>query len=173
MGACKSAAILVSWIKISNMKITAVGLLMSLALCAGCTTNTTTPVRTNLNAIKEILATERRSHLEKDVSLLLSKATDPVLSVSNGKVSQITPAQSKKSFSEYFNSVEFIRWDDIHDPIFNFSDDSTLAVVTVQKIVVLKEKPTEKVDTSLYAWTAVYRKTGDEWKMIVMTSTDR
>jgi hypothetical protein len=155
------------------MKITALGVLIFFALFAGCTTNTSAPVRTNLNAIKDILATERRAHLEKDVSLLLSKATDPVLSVSNGNVSYITPAQSRKSFSEYFNSVEFIRWDDIHDPIFNFSYDSTLAVVTVQKIVILKEKPTDKLDTTLYAWTAVYRKTGDEWNMVVMTSTDR
>jgi hypothetical protein len=153
------------------MKLTALMFPGLLALCICSTRNTNGP--TNLGAIKQILAMERKSHFEKNVELLLSMGLDPLLSVDDGSASLVAEEKSRKAFTDYFNSVEFIKWDDTQDPIFNFSRDSTIAVVTVQKIVILKERATEKLDTTHYAWTAVYRKTGDQWKMIVMTSTDR
>jgi hypothetical protein len=128
----------------------------------------------NLQAIKNILDTERRAHFEKNVGLLIPNgADDSVLSINRGSVSYASAEKSRARFQEYFNAVEFIKWDDMRDPIFNFSNDSSLAAVTVQKLVVLREKATEKIDTTQFAWTAVYRKINNEWKMTVMTSTNK
>lgn len=127
----------------------------------------------NLLAIKNILETERQAHFERNVEMLLSNGTDSLLNVSHGSVSYPSAEKSRQRFQEYFNSVEFIRWDDMREPIFNFSNDSSLAAVTVQKLVILREKATNKIDTTQFAWTAVYRKINGEWKMTVMTSTNK
>ncbi len=142
---------------------------------AACQTDKQTDDRqiSNLQAIKHILETERRAHFEKSVDLLLSTGAEPFVSVDRGSVSYPSAEKSRERFQNYFNSVDFIKWDDMRDPIFNFSNDSSLAVVTVQKLVILREKATDKIDTTQFAWTAVYRKMNDEWKMTVMTSTNR
>lgn len=127
----------------------------------------------NLQAIKDILAEGRRAHFEKDVELLLSSGADSLLSISGGSVSYSRAEKSRARFQEYFDAVEFIKWDDMREPVFNFSNDSSLAAVTVQKLVVLREKATNTIDTTQFAWTAVYRKIDNEWKMTLMTSTNK
>lgn len=140
-----------------------------LLLCFSCSD----PETSHLEALKKVLADERRAHFERNVDLLMSHGVDPLLSVNRGSISYAKQVDSRERFSEYFNSVDFIKWDDMREPVFNFSEDSTLAVVSVQKIVVLREKATQALDSTQFAWTAVYRRIDGEWKMTVMTSTNK
>ena len=141
------------------------------ALLTSCESSKTT---SDLQAVKNILAQEREAHFARNVDMLFPAGTpDSMLTLSDGSMSYARATDSKKRFAAYFGAVEFVKWDDMKEPVFNFSRDSTLAVVSVQKLVILREKASDKYDTTQYAWTAVYRKFDDGWKMTVMTSTDK
>ena len=127
----------------------------------------------NLNAIKAILAQEQRAHLEKNVSLLFATETDSVLDINHGVVKKISPKAGRERFTNYFNAVDFIKWEDRAAPIFHFSADSTMAVVTVQKQVIVREITTSVIDTTDFAWTSIYEKKDGQWKMTLITSTQK
>ncbi|MBK8496856.1 MAG: hypothetical protein IPL50_19080 [Chitinophagaceae bacterium] len=79
-------------------------------------------------------------------------------------------------YNGYFSSVDFIKWDDVSKPIINFSKDGTLAYTIVDKIVQISYKnETGKTvyGETHFAWTAIYRKYGETWKIECVTSTDR
>lgn len=126
----------------------------------------------NLDAIKDILALERKAHLSKNASLLFSNDADTVLEINRGIVRKISPEQGRQRFQNYFNSVDFVKWDDVAEPIFHFSEDSTMAVVTIQKLVVIKEHGSVTNDTTNFAWTSVFCKNNGKWKLQVITSTN-
>jgi hypothetical protein len=145
-----------------------------LLIIGGFSCNTQVKEKSNdLASLKAILASQRTAHLNKDASLLISNTNDPLLEISGGKVNRVTAADGRKGFEQYLNSVEFVKWDDIAEPIFHFSDDSTMATVTVQKLVILKEHGATRNDTTNFAWTSVYRKQNNQWKMMVITSTNK
>lgn len=127
----------------------------------------------NLNAIKAILAQEQRAHLEKNVSLLFGTEADSVLDINHGEVKKISPETGRQRFTNYFNAVDFIKWEDRAAPIFHFSADSTMAVVTIQKQVIVREITTSVIDTTDFAWTSVYEKKDGQWKMTMITSTQK
>jgi hypothetical protein len=83
-------------------------------------------------------------------------------------------AAQRKSFETYFNSVEFVRWDNTKEPVVRFSTDASVAYVAVEKLVVLQEKlPTGlgKPDTSCFAWISIYKKGATGWKLDAIAST--
>jgi hypothetical protein len=127
----------------------------------------------NLNAIKAILAQEQQAHLEKNVSLLFGPESDSVLDINRGEVKKISPEAGKERFTNYFNAVDFIKWEDRAAPIYHFSADSTMAVVTIQKQIIVREISTSTIDTTDFAWTSVYEKKDGQWKMTVITSTQK
>ncbi len=72
--------------------------------------------------------------------------------------------------------MEFIKWDDIAEPIIKFSNDHTLAYVIVQKQVILETKDSTgktAIDTTNFAWTSIYRKQQNEWKLECNISTNK
>ena len=79
-------------------------------------------------------------------------------------------------YHNYFSEVEFVKWDDVTDPIIRFSDDGKLAYAIVDKIVKITyegENGDLIDDETHYAWTAIYKKYGDEWKIDCVTSTEK
>ena len=76
-----------------------------------------------------------------------------------------------KRFQGYFDSVTFIEWDDIQPPIIKISDDATLAQIFVQKRVKLKTNENQ-VESTIYAWTATFKKNQNNWVMTSITSTE-
>jgi hypothetical protein len=125
----------------------------------------------NLQAVKDILIRERTAHLTKNVSMIIGD--DTVINVNKGIVNYGTPESGRQRFTKYFSSVDFVKWDDVAPPIFIFSGDSTLAVVHVQKQVILKEPGGIETDTTDFAWTAVYQKINKKWGMVSVTSTNK
>ena len=131
----------------------------------------------NINDLATLLQyqkDEQRSHLEKDPELLIRNSIDTLIQIRNSKVSGYSRQDMRDRFSQYFNAVEFISWEDIVPPVFTFSDDSTMAHIMIQKRVILYEiaDTTKTIDTTNFAWTELWRKKNGEWKLHVVTTTD-
>lgn len=126
--------------------------------------------------IAELLEQERKAHFANDVDLFISEFADTTISIRNGVVRSQTTSEARKRIEPYFNSVEFIHWDDVVPPIIDISDDGSLAYAIVQKNVVLTYNDTlgvPLIDTTNYAWITIYKKLAGEWKMVCNASTEK
>ena len=127
-------------------------------------------------AISGLLQLERKAHFSRNVDLFMSEFADSMISVNKGKVSVATPEENKKRISSYFDSIKFIKWDDVKDPVIRFSDDGSLAYAIVQKQVIVSYPDSlgkTLIDTTDYAWASVYRKQKGEWKVECNVSTNK
>ena len=127
-------------------------------------------------AILELHNLQRDYHLTKDSVSFVNQLSKNFISVNKGIISHPEKNETLSRYHRYFSSVEFIKWDDVRDPIIKFSEDGTLAYSIVDKIV----KVTYKDDTGKtiegethFAWTAIYKKYGNEWKIDCVTSTEK
>jgi len=130
----------------------------------------------DIEAIKNLLQQERKAHFRKDADLFVSEFAADVIQVNKGIVSQSSREENRKRFKTYFNDVNFIKWDDVTEPIIKFSEDYSLAYAIVQKLVILERKDSVgKIinDTANFAWTSVYRKQQNEWKLECNISTNQ
>ena len=126
--------------------------------------------------IGELLEQERKAHFANDVDLFIAEFADTTISIRKGSVNTQTSAESRKRVESYFNSVEFIHWDDVAPPLIDISEDGSIAYAIVQKNVVLTYKDTLGVplmDTTNYAWVTIYKKLDGEWKMVCNASTEK
>jgi hypothetical protein len=99
-----------------------------------------------------------------------------MINVNRGVVRTATPEQNKERIGKYFEAVQFIKWDDVAEPVIRFSDDGTLAYAIVQKEVILTyPDSTGKAfyDTANYAWASIYRKQKGGWKVEANISTNK
>jgi hypothetical protein len=127
-------------------------------------------------AIRNLLNQERKAHFEKNVDLFVSEFADSMISVNKGKVTKLSVEQNKKRIEPYFSSVEFIKWDDVAEPVIKFSGDGTLAYAIIQKQVILSYPDSsgkKYIDTANYAWASIYRKQRGEWKVECNISTNK
>jgi hypothetical protein len=126
---------------------------------------------------KEILILhneQRKAHMEKNVSLLLGDSLTDYIEVNRGLIKKPSYSDSRKRFQSCFDSVDFIKWDDVSPPVFSFSDDGTMATSVVDKLVITKNKQEgNRLDTSQYAWLAVYKKINGKWRLHRMGSTNK
>ena len=147
---------------------------MVLIILCGC--GTSPSLENERAAITALLDMERKAHLEKDVSLFMSEFSDGMISVNRGVVSQPSPEMNRDRIQDYFNRVEFIRWEDTAPATIKFSNDGTLAYAIVQKQVILSVKDSvnnNQLDTTDFAWVSIYRKTGNGWKIECNISTNK
>lgn len=127
-------------------------------------------------AIRALLQQERKAHFDRNVELFVSEFSDSMISVNKGKVKQVSLDENKKRISNYFGSVQFVKWDDVAEPQIRFSDDGSMAYAIVQKQVILTYPDNLQhtiTDTTDYAWVSIYRKQKGEWKVETNISTNR
>ena len=146
-------------------------LLMLMLAC-----NSKTDLDKERKTILAMLQTERKAHFDRNVELFISEFADSMISVNKGVVSSPTKTEHKERIGKYFGSVQFIKWDDTAEPIIRFSNDGSLAYAIIQKDVILTYpdstgKPL--YDTTHYAWSSIYRKYHDEWKVECNISTNK
>lgn len=135
-----------------------------------------TPLSNEKAAILQLLAQERKAHFDRNTELFISEFADSMINVNKGKVTALTKEEHNERVGNYFNAVEFIKWDDIAEPLIRFSDDGSLAYAIIQKEVILSyPDSTGKpfYDTTHYAWTSIYRKKNGEWKVEANISTNK
>ncbi len=98
-------------------------------------------------AITALFQQERKAHFDRNMELFLSEFADSMLSVNKGKVSVTTPEENRERIGKYFGRVEFVKWDDVAEPVIRFSDDASLCYAIIQKQVIL---------SWLIAWEKTY-----------------
>ena len=119
---------------------------------------------------------QRDYHFNKDSISFANQLSENFVSVNKGIISTPKIEETISRYNGYFSSVEFIKWDDVAEPIIKFSDDGSMAYTIVDKIVTLTYKDqngnTVEGETH-FAWTAIYKKYGDKWKIDCVTSTQK
>lgn len=125
--------------------------------------------------ILELEREQRRVHFEADAASFVQMMTEPHLSVNRGAVSTSTREDNQERFQGYFSSVNFVEWDDLAEPIIRFSADGSLAYCVVQRRVTVQYPSNEGLyhGSTDYAWTAIYRQTGEGWEVESVISTNK
>ena len=119
---------------------------------------------------------QKEVHIQKQASKFANLLSKNHISVNRGAVNTPTIEENTIKFQNYFESVDFIKWDDVKPPIIKFSDDGSLAYTIVEKEVVVTYKDEEGQDikgTTNYGWVAIYKKYGEEWKIDCVASTSQ
>ncbi|WP_165395292.1 nuclear transport factor 2 family protein [Flagellimonas allohymeniacidonis] len=141
-----------------------------------CDTNKQTDFDQLEEEILQLHEQQRDFHFQKDSIAFARQLSPDFISVNRGEISKPTEEQTLKRYHNYFSNVEFIKWDDVSKPVIRFSDDGSLAYTIVDKIVEVayrnEEGETIKGQTH-FAWTAIYRKTEDGWKIECVSSTNK
>lgn len=119
---------------------------------------------------------QRDYHFNKDSIAFANQLSKNFISVNKGVISSPKKSETISRYHAYFSSVEFLEWDDVSDPIIKFSDDGTMAYTIVDKIVAVSRQ-NENGDSikgkTHFAWTAIYKKYGDQWQIDCATSTNK
>lgn len=102
-----------------------------------CNQNQKTKIEIDKRRILELHEKQRYFHFNKMHTELVAQMTDSFISINRGKLSFPTKKEMEARFGNYFNTVEFEKWDDVNEPLIIFSDDRSLANVFVDKEVVL------------------------------------
>jgi len=128
-----------------------------------------------ISVLAELQKQEQRAHLEEQPALLVNTLNDTFTQIKNGDVSYFTKDQMTERFISYFESVEFIKWEDTGPPVFTISDDGSMAHILVQKHVVvdIEQDTAGTRETTNFAWTEMWRKKEGRWKMYSVTTTER
>jgi hypothetical protein len=125
-------------------------------------------------AIRNLLRQEQKAHLEKNDSLFIDEFAPGMVSVNRGMVTVSSTDEHRTRIRNYFQSVDFVQWDDRVAPKIYLSDDGSLAYAIVEKTVVLREKTSPvNLDTTHFAWVSILRKYDGKWKVECNVSTNR
>ena len=128
------------------------------------------------NTIIALHELQREVHFEKDSIGFANLLSDNFISVNRGEISHPSKEELISRYHGYFSSVDFIRWDDVSEPIIKFSDDGRLAYTIVDKVVELSTENLEGEtvkDTTYFAWTAIYKKYPTGWKIDCVATTNK
>jgi hypothetical protein len=118
----------------------------------------------------------RKAHFGKNAQAMAYQMTDDMISVNGVRIHKPNRKRDVEVFQSYFNSVEFVKWDDVKPPEIRFSDDHSLAIWLIKWWVLHTKdsigKPIE--ETAHYAWLSIYRKQNDgTWNLECIASTNR
>ena len=147
-----------------------------ISLLSSCTTPLTVDKEQETAKILELHNLQRSYHFDKMPEPLASLLSEHHISVNRGEIKRPTKASNIERFGNYFNAVEFEKWDDIQPPVIRFSDDYSMAYTVVNKEVTVRYQNEESDtirSTTEFAWVAIYRKRNDEWLIDCVASTNK
>jgi hypothetical protein len=152
----------------------AVVLLLSLSFVYPAEAQTRVDLEKEKADLLKIHEAGRRAHFNTDVNLLLEGAPDEFISVSSGKISRSTPADTRKMFESYFKDAKYFEWDDLEPPIIRVSADASMAWMIVRTKVRRTQKDSsgaEKEEKFVYAGIMTYEKRNGRWVRVANVST--
>ena len=144
-------------------------------LMVACNEQNQVNIEAERDKILQLHKLQRDHHFNKDSISFANNLSENFISVNKGKIAHPQKKDMISRYHHYFSSVEFVKWDDVADPIIRFSEDGKLAYSIVDKIVKITyedENGNLIDDETHFAWTAIYKKYGDEWKIDCVTSTE-
>lgn len=151
-------------------------ILLVAILFLSCKNESSFDLNKEKKAILKLHNKQRENHFKKDSIAFANQLSKNFISVNRGKITSPKTEETIKRYHNYFSSVEFVKWDDISQPIIRFSNDGTLAYTIVDKIVettYIDVNGNKKNRITHFAWTAIYKKYDNEWKTDCVTSTQR
>lgn len=149
-------------------------LIMATALTESCSREP--GLETEKKILLGLHAQQQYAHLHKDARKFVAQFAENMLSVNRGKITVSVKDSALKRFQNYFDKVEFRKWEDITAPVIEFSEDASMAYMVVDKRVVLiykneENKPME--ETTHFAWVSVFKKQADgTWEIVCNISTN-
>ena len=149
--------------------------LMMIGTCLSCSENKVFDEDRAREEIYELHKAQRTYHFEKDSLAFVNQLSPNYVEISKGIISSPGFEEKLERYHRYFSQVEFLKWDDLQEPIIRFSEDGSLAYTVVDKIVEVSykdENGEELIGKTHFAWTAIYRKTEDGWKVECAISTN-
>ena len=156
-----------------NLNLTSIIALLLLVSCSR------EPPFDEEQAIEDILKmhySQRDFHFDKDSLSFVKQFTHDFTSVNAGVISFPSKSATQSRYHRYFSSVNFLKWDDVQEPLIRFSKDGTLAYTVVDKLVAVEYKNEHnetRVDSTHFAWIAIYRNTASGWKIESVASTNK
>lgn len=145
-------------------------------LCFSCNKPVSFSIEKETENILKMHHSQREYHFNKDSIAFANQLSKNFISVNKGEISKPTKEVTISRYNNYFSSVEFVKWDDVSEPIIRFSDDGSMAYTIVDKVVrvAYKNENDSLVESEThFAWTAIYKKYGDEWKIDHVASTNK
>ena len=152
----------------------AVALLLSLSFAFTAQAQSKVDLEKEKAELLKIHEAGRRAHFNTDVNLLLEGAPDQFISVSRGKISRSTPADTRKMFESYFKDAKYFEWDDLEPPIVRVSADASMAWMIVRTKVRRTQKDSsgaEREEKFVYAGIMTYEKRDGRWVRVANVST--
>lgn len=148
-------------------------ILSLLGLLISCSQDPGTNYQKEMDKILELHELQREIHFEKQVDAFADLLSEKHISVNRGEIHQPSKADLKERFTAYFNSVDFVKWDDVTPPLVRFSDDLSVAYTIVDKEVIVEQRDSSGLDTTYFSWVAIYKKINGEWKIDCVVSTNK
>lgn len=124
----------------------------------------------------QLHAAQQDAHLEENAAKFVEQFDEKMVMVNRGKISANGIEHAKTRIQEYFNAVEFKRWEDVSPPQIEFSKDGTMAYMVVDKSVVLTcENANKEIveESTHFAWVSIFKKQANgQWKIVCNVSTN-
>ena len=143
-------------------------------LCFSCNKPVSFSIEKETENILKMHHSQREYHFNKDSIAFANQLSKNFISVNKGEISKPTKEVTISRYNNYFSSVEFVKWDDVSEPIVRFSDDGSMAYTIVDKVVRVaykKENDSLVESETHFAWTAIYKKYDNNWKIDHVAST--
>ena len=147
-----------------------------ITLCVSCNKPKSFSIEEETVNILKLHHAQRNYHFNKDSITFANQLSKNFVSVNRGEISKPTKEATISRYNNYFSSVEFVKWDDVTEPIVKFSDDGSVAYTIVDKIITItykNEKDSLVEEETRFAWTTIYKKYDGEWKIDHVASTNK
>jgi len=147
-----------------------------ITLCVSCNKPKSFSIEEETANILKLHHAQRNYHFNKDSITFANQLSKNFVSVNRGEISKPTKEATISRYNNYFSSVEFVKWDDVTEPIVKFSDDGSVAYTIVDKIITItykNEKDSLVEEETRFAWTTIYKKYDGEWKIDHVASTNK
>jgi len=145
-------------------------------LCVSCNKPSSFSIEEETANILKLHHAQKDYHFNKDSIAFANQLSKNFISVNKGIISKPKKEATITRYNAYFSSVEFVKWDDVSEPIIKFSDDGSIAYTIVDKVVTItykNENDSLVEEETHFAWTAIYKKYDNEWKIDHVASTNK
>ncbi len=150
--------------------------LFLMLIAMGACQSTTPDLEVERARILELHQLQQKYHLEKMAPEFAALMAEDYISINRGEITTPSYEENRERFQNYFDAVEFVKWEDVNPPIIRFSDDASMAYTVVEKEVIVRYdyegvEPTEQL--THFSWVAIYKKTAGEWAIDCVASTNQ
>ena len=101
---------------------------LAIILSASCKEQNQLNIEAERDKILQLHKLQRDYHFNKDSISFANQLSENFISVNKGEITHPKKKEIISRYHNYFSSVEFVKWDDVTDPIIRFSEDGKLPI---------------------------------------------